>query len=138
MKTKNYLEDEFRTHTLFTDESVFESEYIPNDIKHRDNELIFLSRLFLPLLTRPFMLSKKILITGSIGVGKTITIHLFGQMIKQSAKKRSLNIKFIHINCRHKRTSNSILKTILDELIGGLPSRGLSSRDFLEILLVNR
>jgi cell division control protein 6 len=135
LKTKNYLEDEFRTYTLFTNESVFESDYIPNGIKHRDNELIFLSRLFLPLLTRPFSLSKKILITGSIGVGKTITLHLFGKMIIQSAKKRSLNIKYIHVNCRHKRTSVSILKTILDELIGGLPSRGLSSRELFEILV---
>jgi len=133
--SKNYLEDEFRTNTLFTDESVFESEYIPNGIKHRDNELIFLSRLFLPLLTQPFAISKKILITGRVGVGKTITLHLFGKMIKESARKRELNIKFIQINCRHIRTSASILKTILNELIGGIPSRGLSSRDFMEILV---
>ena len=135
MVSKNYLEDEFRTSTLFTDESVFESEYMPDGIKHRDNELIFLSRLFLPLLTHPFTLSKKILITGSVGVGKTITLHLFGKMIKQSARKRELNIKFIQINCRHKRTSASILKSVLNELIEGIPSRGLSSRDFMEILI---
>jgi cell division control protein 6 len=135
MITRNYLEDEFKSSTLFLNEAVFEPEYIPNIIKHRDNELIFLSRLFLPLLTHPFSMSKKILITGSVGVGKTVTLQLFGRMIKESARKRDLNIKFIHINCRHKRTSASILKTILDELIGGIPSRGLSYRDFLEILV---
>ena len=135
MVARNYLEDEFKTSTLFLNESVFEPEFMPNNIKHRDNELIFLSRLFLPILTRPYTMSKKILITGNVGVGKTVTLHLFGRMIQESARKRSLNIKFIHINCRHKRTSASILKTILNELIGGIPSRGLSYRDFLEILV---
>lgn len=135
MVARNYLEDEFKTSTLFINESVFEPEYVPINIKHRDNELIFLSRLFLPILTHPFTLSKKILITGSVGVGKTVTLHLFGKMMKKSARKRNLNIKFIQINCRHKRSSASILKSILNELIGGIPSRGLSYHDFLEILV---
>ena len=77
MVAKNYLEDEFRSNTLFTDESVFESEFMPDGIKHRDNELIFLSRLFLPLLTNPFTLSKKILITGGNGfIGHHVIEHI--------------------------------------------------------------
>jgi len=134
MVSKNFIEDEFKTKSLFIDESVFEPEYIPEGIQHRENELIFLSRLFLPLLSNPYAISKKILITGSVGVGKTVTLHLFGKMIRESARKRNLNLQFIHINCRHNRTSATILKSILNELIGGIPSRGLSYRDFMEIL----
>ncbi|MBN2154956.1 MAG: AAA family ATPase [Candidatus Lokiarchaeota archaeon] len=135
MVNKNYLEEEFRTSSLFLDESVFESEYIPKVIKHRDNELVFLSRLFLPLLSHPLKFSKKILIIGNVGVGKTVTIGYFGKMIQQSAQKRKLNLKFVHLNCRHNRSSSHILKKIVNELVGGIPNRGLSNQDLIDILV---
>ena len=104
MVKRNFLEEEFRSQTLFTDESIFEPEFIPKSIKHRENELIFISKLFLPIITRPFVFSKKILITGNVGAGKTVTLRHFGSMMLESAKIRQLNIKFIHINCRHNRS----------------------------------
>jgi len=131
----NYIEESFKTNSLFKDERVFDPEFIPNKLLHRENELILISRMFLPLIKNPNTISKKIIITGNIGVGKTITVHFFGKMLEESAKKRNLNLFFVHINCRAHRTSHLILKNIIERLGVNLPIRGLSSIELLEIII---
>ncbi len=134
MKT-NFLEEQYKFTSLFLDESIFDSNYIPDKLLHRENELILLSRIFLPLIKKPNTLSKKVLVMGNIGVGKTITLHNFGEMLKESAIKRKLNLKFFHLNCRSLRTDYLVLKNILDPLIGKIPLRGLSPGELFNILI---
>lgn len=121
--------------SLFLNESVFDSSYIPDKLLHRENELILLSRVFLPLLKTTNAPSKKILVMGNIGVGKTVTLHVFGEMLRESATKRKINLKFLQINCRSLRTDYLVLKKILDPLVGNIPLRGLSPSELFNILL---
>ena len=130
----NYIEESFKLPSLFLDEFAFSSTYIPNKLLHRENELIILSRIFLSILKKPYDYSKKIMIVGNVGVGKTVTIHVFGKMLKESALKRGFNLEYVHINCRTKKSSYLILQTILNALIDSIPSRGLSPGDLINIL----
>ena len=68
------------------------------EFKQRKKELSRLSQLFLNLITNPNSISRKILIIGPTGVGKTAIGKVFGKIIESAAEKRSVSIKYIHVN----------------------------------------
>lgn len=131
----NYIEEEFLSKSHFINQNIFDLEYIPEKLLHRENELILLSKIFLPIIKNPFLTTKKIIVTGGIGVGKTVTLKIFGQMVQESSNKRSLNIKVIHINCRVNQSPYLILKCVLENLNQFVPKRGLSPGELLNNLI---
>lgn len=96
-----------------------------------------LSQLFLILITQPNSASRKALITGGTGVGKTVTVKRFGQMITSTAEKREIPIEYFHINCRKERTGYKILVKIMKHFNRTFPSRGFSFQDLLDLLKDN-
>jgi len=130
-----YFEDLLKKPSLFQDEIKLDINYVPNKLPHRDKELSLLSQLFLTIITNPNSISRKILITGKIGIGKTVTVKYFGDLLKKASKKRNIGIKYVHINCRKERTSYKILIKIIRIINKNFPKRGYSPQDLLEILL---
>jgi len=133
--TIDYFEDLLKKPSIFVDESKIDINFIPEKLPHRDKELSLLSQLFLTLITHPNSLSRKILITGKTGIGKTITIKFFGKMLISAAEKRDVNIKCVHINCRKERTSYKVLIRIVRVLSKNFPKRGYSPQDLLEVII---
>jgi cell division control protein 6 len=133
--TINYFDDLLRKPTLFKDESKLDINYIPERLPHREKELSLLSQLFLALLTNPNSISRKILITGKTGIGKTVTVKLFGKMLMETAIKRKVQIMYIHINCRKERTSYKVLIKIIRTINKNFPKRGYSPQDLIEVIL---
>ena len=80
-----YFEEFLKKPSLFQDESKLEMNFVPNKLPHRDKELSLLSQLFLTLITDPNSISRKILITGKTGIGKTVTIKYFGEILKKAS-----------------------------------------------------
>jgi len=133
----NFIEDQLKKPTLFIDESKLDINFVPEDLPHREKELILLSQLFLILITQPNSASRKVLITGGIGIGKTVTVKHFGQIIKSTAEKRNIQIEYFHINCRKERTGYKILVKIMKHFNKNFPSRGFSFQDLLDMLKDN-
>ena len=123
-----------RSPSIFKDESKLDINFIPNRLPHRNKELSLLSQLFLTLLTNPNKTSRKILITGKTGIGKTVTVKFFGEMLIEASEKRNMLIKYVHINCRKERTSYKVLIKIIRSLNKNFPKRGYSPQDLLEII----
>ena len=123
-----------RSPSIFKDESKLDINFIPNRLPHRNKELSLLSQLFLTLLTNPNKTSRKILITGKTGIGKTVTVKFFGEMLIEASEKRNMLIKYVHINCRKERTSYKVLIKIIRSLNKSFPKRGYSPQDLLEII----
>jgi len=73
-------------------------------------------------------------IQGEIGLGKTLITQNFGQLLLKSAKKRNINLKFIHINCRKEKTCYKVIHQILTQLGCPVPQRGYSPQDLFYIL----
>ena len=132
MKVSNFLEDQLEKGIIFKDESKLDVNFIPHQLKHRDMELKMLSAHFLVLIQMPFKVSRKMIITGEVGVGKTVTSKFFGNQLVESAKKRQINLKSIHINCRICKTSYSVIYNILTALVPNTPKRGYSTQDLVE------
>lgn len=133
--TNNYIENLLQKPSLFIDESKLDMNYVPDKLPHREKELSLLCQLFLTLITNPNSISRNILITGKIGVGKTATVKLFGEMLTKTAKKRDVSIKCVHINCRKERTSYKVLIKIVRFLNKNFPKRGYSPQDLIEIII---
>ncbi len=125
----NFLEELYNQPTLFTNENVFEITYLPSTVKYRDAELKFISAVFFKLIDSPFSTSKKLVIEGPVGVGKTLAAQYFEKILEESAKNRSINLKTIHINCREDKTSFSVLKKVLQKLGEFVPERGYSPQE---------
>ena len=130
----NLFEQLLNKPSVFNDESKLDINYVPNKLPHRNKELSLLSQLFLTLLTNPNQISRKVLITGKTGIGKTVTVKSFGEMLEKEAKKRKISIKYIHVNCRKEGTTYKVLIKILQSLISNFPKRGYSPQDLLEII----
>lgn len=131
----DYFDELLKQPSLFKDESKLDIDFVPNKLLHREKELYLLSQLFLVLITNPNTTSRKILITGKTGVGKTATVKYFGNMIVEAALKRHVFIKHIHINCRKERTSYKVLIKIIRTINTNFPKRGFSPQELLEIIL---
>jgi cell division control protein 6 len=131
----DYFEDLLKKPSIFRDESKLDINFIPTELPHRGKELSLLSQLFLALITNPNSISRKILITGKTGIGKTVTVKLFGGMLENAAKKRDISIRYVHINCRKERTSYKVLIKIIRTFNKSFPKRGYSPQDLLEIII---
>ncbi|MEQ9715644.1 MAG: ORC1-type DNA replication protein [Candidatus Asgardarchaeum sp.] len=136
MYRKDIIIDELkRTSGIFKDESKLSIDYVPFYLPHREKELRFLARLFHTVIRFPGKISKNVIITGSVGVGKTAVSKLFGNRLQNYASNIGINLRYIHVNCRLARKEYMILKTILKELLPSLPDRGLSTNELYEVML---
>lgn len=124
--------EELEKESVFTDASKLLPDYLPEKLPCREEEYRQLVRFFKPLLeTR---CPQRVLITGKIGVGKTALARRFGQEIERVARKSGMNLDYIHINCRGKRTSYSLLLTIVHRYFPRWPSRGVGEGELLSML----
>jgi len=128
------FEDLLNKPSIFKDERKLDINFIPDTLPHRNKEISLLSQLFLTLLTNPNEISRKILVTGKTGIGKTVTVKYFGTLLIEAAKKKNISIKYIHVNCRKERTSYKVMIKIIRSINNNFPKRGYSPQDLLDII----
>ncbi len=129
--SKDVFEEELKKPSIFKDESKLSIDYVPPSLPHREKELRVLVRNFKILLEKPGSKSCKILISGSVGTGKTALAKLFGKLICSEAQRRGINLHYIHINCRRDKTEFLVLKRVLHYFNPNFPTRGFSPEELL-------
>ena len=128
------MEEQYCRNSLFLNEEYFEVNYLPDQMIHREQELIMLSKIFIKLIETPFRISRKVMIHGDVGIGKTAITRTFGRMLLLSAKKRNIKIEYVHINCRIEKSNFKILNQVLRKLNIPVPIRGFSPQDLITML----
>ncbi|MEM4518859.1 MAG: ORC1-type DNA replication protein [Sulfolobales archaeon] len=132
---RNIIESELNRASLFKSKEKLYPEYLPNSLPHRENELKTLTNIFKPMLLTPGSISHKAMIVGGIGTGKTVTARIFGKEFTQIAKRRGLNISYVHVNCHRDRTLFEVVNEAVRQLRLPVPQRGLSVREVLNYML---
>ena len=122
--------------SVFKDETKLDINYVPYKLPHRDRELRLLNEFFSFLLRTPEKMTQRVIITGTVGTGKTALSQRFGAHITREANKRGTNLRYIHVNCREYRGSLFlILHHVVSSFHPNFPRRGYSAEELLSILL---
>jgi cell division control protein 6 len=122
--------------SVFKDEAKLDINYVPSRLPHREKEHRLLMEFFNFLLRFPERMAQRVIITGEVGTGKTAIAQRFGADITLEAKKRRLNLHYVHVNCREFRGKLFlILQNALIVFRPNFPRRGYSSEELLRTLL---
>lgn len=132
---RELIESEIRKPSVFIDESILYPEYVPPVIRHRDEQLRHLVRLFKPVILEPGATSVKALLAGPVGTGKTVTASVFGREISRVAERKGVNLKYVHVNCSRSRNLVGVLREAKGVLGFHIPDRGVSSNELLLVFL---
>jgi len=122
--------------SVFKDESKLDINYVPLRLLHREQQLKLLHEFFRFTLETPGKMSQRVLITGKIGTGKTALSQRFGLNVTQEAKRRNIDLRYVHVNCRE--CKGKLFMTMLQPILmfqPRFPRRGYSSEEALQILM---
>ncbi len=118
-------------------EIVFSSNYIPSTLHHREEEMKSLVNYFRSIITNPTASSRKVVLYGPVGTGKTLISRAFGHDMSEYIKKEHQAgnpiFRYFHVNCRKTKTPHLILTTALRELVPGFPLRGFGVDELLRM-----
>jgi len=134
LSVKNIMKEELKRTSLFKDETKLSIDYTPSELPHRDEIIRKLAHLFKALIETPGGASKKVIITGTTGTGKTAVAKRFGVMIQEVAEENNINLHYTHVNCRQYRTAFAILNRIIQSFNPKFPKRGFNVSELLHIL----
>src|SRR3972149_8658273 len=122
--------------SVFKDESKLDINYVPTRLPYRESQMRFLNQFFRFAVETPGKMTQRVLVTGKVGVGKTVLTQLFGRTILEEAKKRGINLHYTHINCREcKGSLFLILQRVVLKFHPNYPRRGYSAQELLQTLM---
>jgi len=122
--------------SVFKDESKLDINYVPRHLLHRKLQLNLLNQFFRFVLDSPGRMTQRALIIGKIGTGKTVLAQHFGLNVTREAKRRGVNLSYVHINCREcKGSLFMILQRAIMRFLPTFPRRGYSAEELLQALM---
>jgi len=120
---------------IFRDEERLSPEYVPKALPHRERELKLLKTFFSGVVSGTSRISTRVIITGSVGTGKSALVKLFGREAREDARKRGVDLRFLYVNCRISKTIFTILTRMIEQLRARIPMRGYSYEELLHKIL---
>jgi len=134
MDSLDILERAYGRPSVISDESKLSIDYLPENLPFREQDLIALSNYFSSALDG-HLSSNRVIITGSVGVGKTSVAKKFGQWIEYKSQQLQRNVRYVHVNCRRAKTPFMILLSIVKELQGKVSNRGYAADELLDMVI---
>ncbi|MFX0095330.1 MAG: AAA family ATPase, partial [Candidatus Hodarchaeota archaeon] len=101
---------------IFANSGVYSSEYIPDRLISREEELDILKQIFQFLTQNPGKDSSTVLIWGPPGSGKTVTAKYFGMNLKKLTRQINIRLEYVHLNNYEVQSRKSILKQLLSSV----------------------
>ena len=123
---------DFEEDQIFKDSYILESDYVPEMLVGRDEEISAVSEIFYPLLRKGK--PGHAFIYGPPGSGKTVVIkHVLRHLYSEAGY--SINLKHVNILCKKYSTTTKILGFLIKELgyPKTLPKSGVSSGFFYDL-----
>ncbi len=127
---ESFFEVFLRKESVFFDKRALQSNYIPETIFHRDEQIKQTANILAPALKgdKP----SNILIYGKTGTGKTLTIKYTVQKLIEVAEREKISLKPIYVNCKLKRSTDTeyrLIAQLARELGKSIPPTGLPTEE---------
>jgi cell division control protein 6 len=130
----DFFEKYLEKQPIFKNKSILQSNYSPNQIFHRDEQIHQLANILAPVLRgdRP----SNVFIYGKTGTGKTLTVKYTTQQLLDIAHEKKLPVKVIYLNCKLKKLADTeyrIIAQLLREYGKNIPPTGLPTDEVYHI-----
>ncbi len=130
----NFFEKFLNKESLFRSKKVLQSNYTPNLILHRDEQIKQIANVLAPVLRleRP----SNLFIYGKTGTGKTVSVKYTLNNLLKVALKNNVPIKTIYINCKLKKVSDTeyrLIAQLAKEFGKSIPATGLPTDEVYKI-----
>jgi len=130
--------DSVSTRSLFKNKQILQSNYNPENIPHRNEQINHIASILAPSLLGEK--TSNLFIYGKTGTGKTLSVqHVAAELSKRALGKNLLRIEYL--NCKLKKVADTeyrILAELIKKLGGSVPATGLPTDQvylkFLDIL----
>jgi len=123
--------DSFAEKSLFKDKKVLQSQYTPETISHRDEQIEAIASILAPALRGER--GSNLFVYGKTGTGKTLSVqYVCNKLLNKLKESGAGELKIAYINCKSKKTSDTeyrILAELIKELGGSVPATGLPTTD---------
>jgi len=129
----NSLDDLFKrvlTAKIFVNRDILRPDYVPDDLPHRQSQILRLAETLAPVLqgSRP----SNIFIYGVPGTGKTaVTKHVL-KKIGSEGNNIGVTLNIAFINCKHDDTNYRVLADLCEAVGERIPFTGLSTSEVLK------
>lgn len=132
--------ESFDDNRIFKDKSILQSNYRPEEIPHREEQIKQIASILAPVLRGEK--TSNLFLYGKTGTGKTLSIlYMKDQLLKRAKKDQDFNLKIEYINCKLKKVSDTeyrILAEMIKKLGGEVPNTGLPTQTvyskFIELI----
>ncbi len=126
----NFFETYLKKESLFVNKHMLQAAYAPLELVHRDEQIQQVASIIAPALRqeRP----SNLFIYGKTGTGKTITTRHTTDNLLAIAKKQSIPIQKLYVNCKLKSVADTeyrLISSLAREFGKPLPSTGLPTDD---------
>ncbi len=132
--------DSFDNNTIFRNKSFLQSNYKPDQILHREEQIKQIASILAPVLRgeKP----SNLFLYGKTGTGKTLSIDYVSEELQKRQKKdNTIKLRIEYLNCKLKKVSDTeyrILAELIKKLGGSVPQTGLPTQavynKFIEII----
>lgn len=122
----NLFESFINKKPIFEDKKVLQSNYTPDFVAHRDEQISQITKILGPVLRkeRP----SNIFIYGKTGTGKTLTTNYTTQQLAKFAEEKQIPLKVLYLNCKLKRVADTeyrLIAQLTREFGKEIPATGL-------------
>lgn len=119
--------ESFDGNKIFKDKSILQSNYRPEEIPHRQEQIKQVASILAPVLRGER--ASNLFLYGKTGTGKTLSIlYVRDELLKRAKKDNDFNLRIEYLNCKLKKVSDTeyrILAEMIKKLGGEVPNTGL-------------
>lgn len=125
-KLQNLFTDFIMAKTLFLNRDVLTNSFAPENIPHREKQILELGKVLAPALVgaKP----SNVFIYGRCGTGKSLVSLYVAKELEKTAKNNGSKVRTVYLNCKMKGSADTeyrLLATIIKEFGKQVPFTGL-------------
>ena len=131
---ENFFADFMTKAPLFTNKKVLQSNYSPDSIMHRDEQIKQIAQVLSPCIRNEK--PSNMFIYGKTGTGKTISIRYTTSQLASLAEKNNVQLTVIYLNCKLKKVADTeyrVIAQLAREMKKDIPATGLPTEEVYNI-----